>query len=97
MNPTAFSNKAQEAGLVLTGEVEIAVGNLTKALCPGEGYYFDSQMPHRFRDVGKTKTENCQRVALPPTDQALFDARTPRTILQTGTQIDLPDVSAGNE
>ncbi|MGO4391178.1 cupin domain-containing protein [Variovorax sp. M-6] len=62
----AFSHKAQEAGFVLSGEVEITVGSAVRVLRPGEGYYFDSQTPHRFRNVGKTKAEIISAVT-PPT------------------------------
>ena len=61
-----FSHKAQESGFVLRGQVEITVGEVSKVLGPGEGYYFDSQMPHRFRNVGKTKAEIISAVT-PPT------------------------------
>lgn len=62
----AFSHKAQESGFILSGEVEITVGEVSKVLRSGEGYYFDSQMPHRFRNVGKTKAEIISAVT-PPT------------------------------
>lgn len=62
----AFSHQAQEAGFVLSGKVEITVGNVSKVLGPGDGYYFDSQTPHRFRNKGKTKAEIISAVS-PPT------------------------------
>ena len=62
----AFSHRAQEAGFVLRGEVEVTVGEVSKVLRPGEGYYFDSQLPHRFRNVGTTPAEIVSAVT-PPT------------------------------
>jgi transcriptional regulator with XRE-family HTH domain len=62
----AFSHKAQEAGFVLSGEVEVTVGTVSKILGAGQGYYFDSQVPHRFRNVGKTTAEIISAVT-PPT------------------------------
>ena len=62
----AFSHRSQEAGFVLQGEVELTVGEETRVLRKGDGYYFDSQLPHRFRNVGKTKAEIISAVT-PPT------------------------------
>ena len=30
----------------------MTVDELSRVLGPGEGYYFDSRRPHRFRNVG---------------------------------------------
>ena len=62
----AFSHKAQEAGFVLSGELEVSVGSESKVLRCGDGYYFDSQLPHRFRNVGKTAAQIISAVT-PPT------------------------------
>ncbi len=51
----ALSHDAQEAGVIIQGEVEITVGEHTQVLSPGDGYYFDSNEPHIFRNVGSTK------------------------------------------
>jgi len=51
----AFSHKAQEAGFVLLGQIEVTVGEQTQMLTAGDGYYFESQIPHRFRYVGNSK------------------------------------------
>lgn len=52
-----LSHKAQEAGFVLSGEIELTVGVESQVLGKGDAYYFDSALPHRFRNVGKTKAE----------------------------------------
>jgi len=62
----AFAHKAQETGFVLCGEIEVTVGAESKVLRQGDGYYFDSLMPHRFRNVGKTAAEIISAVT-PPT------------------------------
>jgi transcriptional regulator with XRE-family HTH domain len=62
----AFSHKAQEAGFVLHGQIEVTVGDQTQVLKEGDGYYFDSQTPHRFRNVGSSKAQIISAVT-PPT------------------------------
>jgi len=62
----AYSHRSQEAGFVLAGEIELTVGNETRLLRQGDAYYFDSQLPHRFRNVGKTRAEIISAVT-PPT------------------------------
>ena len=62
----AYSHKSQEAGFVLSGEVELTVGTQSRVLKPGDAYYFDSQLPHRFRNVGTTRAEIISAVT-PPT------------------------------
>jgi transcriptional regulator with XRE-family HTH domain len=47
-----FSHDAQEAGLVLEGRIELTVGDQIWELAVGDGYYFDSNLPHRFRNIG---------------------------------------------
>ena len=61
-----FSHAAQEAGMVLSGFVEITVGNEKKVLKPGDGYYFDSRLPHRFRNVHDGQSEILSAIT-PPT------------------------------
>lgn len=47
-----FSHDAQESGLVLEGQIALTVGDETWQLGVGDGYYFDSNKPHRFRNAG---------------------------------------------
>ena len=61
-----LSHKAQEAGFVLSGKIEITVGTQSRVLEKGDAYYFDSVLPHRFRNVGNTKAEIISAVT-PPT------------------------------
>lgn len=62
----AFSHAAQEAGLVVRGAVELSVAGQTRVLHQGDGYYFDSRLPHRFRNVSADTSEIVSAVT-PPT------------------------------
>jgi mannose-6-phosphate isomerase-like protein (cupin superfamily) len=44
-------------GVVIKGEIELTVADQSRVLKPGEGYYFDSTLPHRFRNLGKVEAE----------------------------------------
>lgn len=61
-----LAHAGEEAGIVVGGEVEITVGGQTATLRKGDGYYFDSRRPHRFRNLG---AEPCEIVSAgtPPT------------------------------
>lgn len=61
----ALSHSAQEAGFVLRGSVEVTVGTESRVLKEGDGYYFDSLSPHRFRNVGDTVAEIISAVTPP--------------------------------
>ncbi len=62
----AFSHKAQEAGIVTAGTVEVSVGERTRLLSAGDAYYFDSETPHRFRNPGPDRAELISAIT-PPT------------------------------
>lgn len=47
----AISHDAQETGIVISGAVEVTVGTETSILYPGDAYYFDSRLPHTFKNV----------------------------------------------
>lgn len=50
-----YGHEGEEGGIVLSGQVEITVGAMRKILGPGDAYYFDSRLPHRFRQIGHEK------------------------------------------
>ncbi len=52
--------------MVLSGLVEVTVGSQKRVLKPGDGYYFDSRLPHRFRNVFDGQSEIISAVT-PPT------------------------------
>jgi transcriptional regulator with XRE-family HTH domain len=61
-----IAHRGEEAGMVIRGRIELTVGGTTRVLGPGEAYYFASQIPHRFRNVGR---EACEIISActPPT------------------------------
>lgn len=52
--PGLLSHDGEEAGIVVEGEVEVTVDGQTAVLKSGDGYLFDSRLPHRFRNLGPT-------------------------------------------
>jgi mannose-6-phosphate isomerase-like protein (cupin superfamily) len=48
-----LSHDGEEGGVIVQGRVEVTVGDQVRVLGPGEGYYFESRQPHRFRNVGR--------------------------------------------
>lgn len=57
---------AEEGGIVIRGTLEVTVGDRRRVLGPGDAYYFNSRVPHRFRNLGE---EECEVVSAcsPPT------------------------------
>lgn len=47
-----YSHEADEAGIVVAGEILVTVGTETRLLAAGDGYLFNSRTPHRFRNPG---------------------------------------------
>lgn len=45
-------HESEEGGVVVQGELEVTVGDQRRVLRAGEAYYFDSRLPHRFRNPG---------------------------------------------
>jgi transcriptional regulator with XRE-family HTH domain len=56
----------EEGGVVVRGRIELTVGAESRLLGPGDAYYFNSAIPHRFRNLG---SEPCEIIsaATPPT------------------------------
>lgn len=52
-----LTHDGEEGGVVVSGRLEVTVGDQRRILGPGEAYYFDSRTPHRFRNVGRTPCE----------------------------------------
>ena len=52
-----LSHVGEEGGVVTRGEITITVGSEQRVLGPGDAYYFDSRIPHRFRNLGKVECE----------------------------------------
>ena len=51
-----LSHQGEEAGVIVSGKLEVTVGSDKKILKSGDAYYFESHRPHRFRCVGEEET-----------------------------------------
>ncbi len=60
-----LSHAAEEGGVVISGRVEVTVGERVAVLGPGDGYYFDSHVQHRFRNVGDGLAEIVSAITPP--------------------------------
>ncbi len=47
-----LSHAGEECGIVISGILELTVGGEARRLVAGDAYYFDSRLPHRFRNPG---------------------------------------------
>ena len=61
-----YTHAGEEGGVVTKGRIEVTVAGRTRVLGPGDGYYFESRLPHRFRNLGATACEIISANA-PPT------------------------------
>jgi transcriptional regulator with XRE-family HTH domain len=52
-----LAHDGEEGGIVISGRLEVTVGEQKRVLGPGEAYYFDSRIPHRFRNPGEEVCE----------------------------------------
>lgn len=61
-----LSHEGEEGGIVLSGEIEVTLDSKVEVLTASDAYYFDSSIPHRFRNLGK---EECEIISVctPPT------------------------------
>ncbi len=57
--PKMLMHVGEEAGMVIKGKLEVQVGEQIRNLGPGESYYFDSTIPHKFRN---RKSEPCELI-----------------------------------
>ena len=48
---------SEEGGVIIRGHLEVTVADQRRVLGPGEAYYFDSRVPHRFRNAGDSECE----------------------------------------
>ncbi|MGB7263363.1 MAG: cupin domain-containing protein [Albidovulum sp.] len=64
--PELYSHDAEEAGIIISGQICVTVGDETQLLKAGDGYLFNSRIAHRFHNPG---TEPCVIVSActPPT------------------------------
>ena len=52
--PDMLAHESEEAGIVVSGVIQVTVADQERVLNPGDGYLFDSRLPHRFRNIGDT-------------------------------------------
>lgn len=57
---TMLVHDGEEGGVVVRGEIELTVAGETRRLSRGDAYYFESRLPHRFRNSGE---ETCEIVS----------------------------------
>lgn len=53
----ALSHEGEECGVVISGRLEVTIGDEVHLLNRGDAYYFSSATPHRFRNPGMTVCE----------------------------------------
>lgn len=53
-------HEAEEGGIILSGRLEVTVGDRVATLAAGDAYRFNSRLPHRFRNTG---SEDCVLVS----------------------------------
>ena len=61
-----LSHEGEEGGVVIRGRVELSVGGQSRVLGPGDAFYFNSTLPHRFRNPGRDECEIIS-ASTPPT------------------------------
>ena len=47
-----LAHEGEEGGVILSGRLEVTVGEAARILGAGDAYYFNSKQPHRFRNAG---------------------------------------------
>ena len=57
----SLHHEGEEAGIVLRGRLQVTVGDERTVLGPGDAYYFQSSVPHRFRNAGN---EVCELISV---------------------------------
>jgi transcriptional regulator with XRE-family HTH domain len=51
----AFSHEGEDAVVVLQGRLEIEIGGVWHRVGKGDSIYFSSELPHRWRNPGRTR------------------------------------------
>lgn len=46
-----LEHEGEEGGVIVSGTIELSVNGDVQLLTAGDAYYFDSRLPHRFRNV----------------------------------------------
>ena len=56
-----LSHQSEEAGIIIKGIIELTVGDQVHRLSAGDAYYFNSRIPHRFRNLDE---DDCEIVSV---------------------------------
>lgn len=59
-------HEGEECGVVISGNLEVIVGEERRLLGPGDAWYFESHIPHKFRNNGSVPCI-CISACTPPT------------------------------
>lgn len=51
-----YTHNGEEAGVVMTGQLELWIGGENFLLSEGDSFNFPSSMPHRYRNPGETES-----------------------------------------
>lgn len=65
--PEMLQHAGHEGGVVVSGQLELTVDNTTWLLDPGDSYYFESRLPHRFRNPSAQQLCEVVSANSPPT------------------------------
>ena len=52
-----LQHESEEGGIVVKGQLELTVAGQVEILNTGDAYYFNSRLPHRFRNIGEQPCE----------------------------------------
>jgi len=63
--PVAYKHEGEEFNFVMEGELELTLGNKTVRLRPGESTHFNSDMPHKLKNISQ-ETTRCLVVLYTP-------------------------------
>ena len=55
-----LSHEGEEGGIVVRGRIEVTVAGDARVLGVGDAYYFESRLPHRFRNLSE---ESCELIS----------------------------------
>jgi len=53
----AITHEGEECGIILSGRLEVTVGDESAVLRKGDAYYFNSSQPHQFHNTGNEPCE----------------------------------------
>ncbi|MGH8782734.1 cupin domain-containing protein [Paraburkholderia sp.] len=65
--PEMLQHAGHEGGVVVSGQIELTVDGTTWLLDPGDSYYFESRIPHRFRNPSAEQICEVVSANSPPT------------------------------